>query len=116
MLADYFINPLQVSLFHKFKEIIVVRVIPFTLLEYTFSYTSKDCVGKNIPLKDIPSGTREPLKETKRLLEEKNDKQLHTRTGGPLKKKEMPRDEEGRRVHTYAEVLSTRKLSNEREK
>ena len=51
MLANYFANPLQGSLIHKFGYIIMVRVIPFTLLEDTFSYTSKESVGEYIPLK-----------------------------------------------------------------
>ena len=48
--------------------------------------------GKNFPSKEIPLSTVEPLKETKKILGDKNDKQVRTSTGGPLKKKEMPRD------------------------
>ena len=36
MLADYFTKPLQGELLHKFKDIIMVRVSPFTLSEDTF--------------------------------------------------------------------------------
>ena len=49
MLADYFEKPLQGALFHKFRDIIRVRVSPFTLIEDTFSYTSKERVEKQIP-------------------------------------------------------------------
>ena len=60
------------------------RFSPSTLLEDTFSYTSKERVGKNIPSKYIPSGTGYRLKETKNILEDENDKQVRTITGGPL--------------------------------
>ena len=33
-------------------------------------------VGKQIPSEQIPSGTGEPLKETKDMLEEENNKQV----------------------------------------
>ena len=72
MLADYLIKPLQGALLHKFRDIIMRRVSPFTLLQDELSCTSKDCVGKNIPSRKTPSGTVEPLKETKNTLEEKN--------------------------------------------
>ena len=49
-------------------------------------------VGTQIPSKRIPSGTGEPLKETKKMIEDENEKQVLTNTGGPLKKKEMPKD------------------------
>ena len=52
------------------------RISPFTLLEDTFFYTSKERVGKNIPYKDSPSGTGDPLKETENILEDENDKQV----------------------------------------
>ena len=54
MLADYLINPLQGELFHNFRDIIMGRVGTFTLLEDTFSYKSKESVGKHIPSKYIP--------------------------------------------------------------
>ena len=57
MLADYFRNPLQRLLSHKFRDIFMRGAIPFKILEYMFSYTSKGPVGKQIPSKDIPSGT-----------------------------------------------------------
>ena len=72
-------------------------------------------VGEQIPLKDIPSGTGEPLKETENMLEDKmiksyaqaqevnlkrkhffkdgKYKQIRMSTGEPLKNKEMFRDE-----------------------
>ena len=62
MLADYFTKPLQEELLHSFRDIIMERVGPFTLLEDIFSYTSKECVGKQIPPKEISSGTGDPLK------------------------------------------------------
>ena len=61
------------------------RVNLFTLIEDTFSYTSKDSFGKQIPSKEIPSGTRETMKETKDMIEGEHDKQVRTSTGGPLK-------------------------------
>ena len=61
MLAYYSTKPLQGELFHKFRNIILGGVIPFTLLEDTFSYTSKEGVGKHIPSEYILSGTGEPL-------------------------------------------------------
>ena len=50
------------------------KVSPFKLLEDTFSYTSKDCVGKHISSKEIPSEIGDPLKETKNMFEDENDK------------------------------------------
>ena len=50
------------------------------------------------------------------MLEDKNEKQVRTSTGGPLKNTEMPRDEHGKWVRTYADIVSTGKFSNEREK
>ena len=38
-------------------------------------------------------GTEEPRKETKKMSEDENDNQVRTISGGPLKKKEMPRYE-----------------------
>ena len=58
-------------MFHKFRGIFVGRFSPFTFLEETFSYTRTERVGKQIPLKDISSGTGEPMKETKNMLEDK---------------------------------------------
>ena len=46
----------------------------------------------------------------------KYDKQVRTSTGGLLKKKEIPRDKKGKQVRSYADVVSTGKLSKEREK
>ena len=43
-------------------------------------------VGEQIPLKDIPSGTGEPLKETENMLEDENDKKLRTSTGSQFGK------------------------------
>ena len=68
----------------------MVGVSPFTLLEDSFSYTSKERVGKQIPSKDILLGAGKPLKETKKVLENENDKQVCTSIGCPLKKKDMP--------------------------
>ena len=100
--ADYFINPLQVSLLHKFRYIIMGRVSPFALLEDKFSYISKDHVEIQIPSKDIPSGTGEPLKETKKIIEDENEKQVRTSTVGPLTKKDIPKD---RKVKLYVFML-----------
>ena len=49
-------------------------------------------VGKQILSKDIPSGTGDPPKESKTMLEDENEKQERTSTGEPLKKKKMPKD------------------------
>ena len=46
-------------------------------------------IGKQISLKEIPSGIGEPLKETKYRLEDENNKQVRMSTGDPLKKKYM---------------------------
>ena len=100
MLADYFTKPLQGALFHQFRDIIMGRVSPFTLLEDTFSYTIKERVGKKILSKEIPLDTGDPLKETKYMLEDENDKQVHTSTGGSLKNKNMRRDKNGKQVCT----------------
>ena len=50
-------------------------------------------------------GTEEPRKETKKMSEDENDNQVRTISGGPLKKKEMPRYEQGKWVRTYAEFF-----------
>ena len=50
------------------------------------------------------------------MIEHKNIKQLHMRTGEPLKKKYMPRDENEKWVRNYTGVLYTGKISNERER
>ena len=114
VLADYLTNPLQGSLFHKFNDIIMVRVVPFILPEETFPYTIKERVVKQIPSKEIPSGTGDPMKETKDMLEDENDRKVHTSTGEPLKNKEMIRDEKGKQLRTYTDILSTGELSNKR--
>ena len=69
----------------------MVKVSPFTIIELKKSYTSKEHVEKQIPLKKIPLGTAEPLE--KNVLEDKNYKQVLTSIGGPLKNREMLRDE-----------------------
>ena len=91
ILAYYFTNTLQGALLHNFRDIIVGRVGPFKPLEDIFSYTGKELVGKHIPPKEIPLGTREPLKEAKRMLEYDNEKQVHTSTREPLKNKDIPK-------------------------
>ena len=91
MLASYSVKPLQGALLHNFRDIIVGRVGPFKPLEDIFSYTGKELVGKHIPPKEIPLGTREPLKEAKRMLEYDNEKQVHTSTREPLKNKDIPK-------------------------
>ena len=80
MLADYFTKPLQGALLHKFRDISIVRVSTFTLLEDKVSYTSKACVAKHISSKEIPPGTGYPLKETENMLEEEIYKQVRTIT------------------------------------
>ena len=49
------------------------------------------------------------------MLEDKNDKQVGTITGGSLKNKDMLRYKKEKRLYTYAGVVSIGKLSNERE-
>ena len=53
----------------------------------------KELFGKQIPSKYVPLGIGEPLEETKNMLEDENDKKVHTITRGTLKKKEMTRKE-----------------------
>ena len=51
-----FPKSLQGAFFHKFRDIIMGGVIPFTILEDTFPYKIKDSLGKLIPSKDITLG------------------------------------------------------------
>ena len=60
---------------------------------FGYNLSVVNCVGTQIPLKDIPSGTGEPLKETKKILEDESYKQVYTSTMGSLEKKDMTRDE-----------------------
>ena len=57
-------------------------------------------VGKQIPSKEIPSETGDPLKETKNMIEDENGKEVSTSTRGTLKKKEILRDENDKHVRT----------------
>ena len=50
------------------------------------------------------------------MIDEKNDKQVRKSTGEQLKNKNMSKDEKGKWVRTYADVVSTSNISNEREK
>ena len=63
-----------------------------------------------MPSKEIPSVDGEPLKETKKMPEDKNDKQVRTSTGGPLKKRDIPRHKKGKWVSTYSDLVSTGKF------
>ena len=67
-------------------------------------------------MKDIPLGIGDPRKETKNMLEKKNDKQVRTNIGGTLKDKEVPRDKKDKRVCTHAGVVYIEIFSNEIEK
>ena len=72
MLADYVTKPLQGGLFHKFSDIVMVRVITFRLIKDIASYSKHECVenqipGKHIPLKYISSKKHIPSKELKIL-------------------------------------------------
>ena len=100
ILVDYLKNPLQGALFHKLREIIIGNIFLLALLEDTFSHTSKELVGKQIPLKLIPSGTEELMKKTKNMLEDENDKHVRTNIGGPSTQKQMIRDENDIQVRT----------------
>ena len=51
MSTDYFMNPLQGEFFHNFRGLIMGRVSLFTIIEDTFSYTSKEHVVTQIPWK-----------------------------------------------------------------
>ena len=53
--------------------------------------------------------------EKKETIRDENDEQVLMSTQGPLKKKEMLRYEKGKQVRTYEDVVSTGKISNERE-
>ena len=70
MLDHYFTKPLQGSLFYKFRDKIIGIVSTYTLLEEIVSYSSKEHVGKQIPLKEIQSKTGGLFKE-KEMLEDK---------------------------------------------
>ena len=48
------------------------------------------------------------------MIRDENDKQLLTITGGTFKKKDMFRDEKGKQLRTYTDILSTWELSNKR--
>ena len=50
------------------------------------------------------------------MFTDENDKHVRTITGEPLKKKEIFRDEKVKQVRTYADVISTGKFSNGRER
>ena len=52
----------------------------------------------------------------KEIHRDGNDKQVRTNIVVPLKKKEFLRYEMGKLVLTYADVVSTGNLSNEKEK
>ena len=49
------------------------------------------------------------------MLEYENEKQVQKSTGGSLKKKQMPKDERGKLVRTYSDVVYTSRLGNNRE-
>ena len=100
MLADYFTKTLQGVLFHKSRDTIMGMVILFSLHEDLFSYTRKYCVRKQTPPKENSLGTGEPLKETKDMLEGKNDKHIRKIAGEPLKNKEILGDENNEPVCT----------------
>ena len=109
MLDGYSTKTLHRSLFHKIKDIIMGRVSTFTLLEETFSYKSKEHVGKHITSKEITLGTGESLKETENIFEDDNYKQVQMRIGGTSKKKNMLRDQDDKQVHTRTGYLLTNK-------
>ena len=61
--------------------------------------------------KQVCTSTGDPLKK-KEILRDQNDKQVGTSTWEPLKKKEVFRDKKGKNVRTYTVVVSIWKLSN----
>ena len=65
--------------------------------------------------KQVLMSKGEPLKKEE-ILRDENDKQVCTITVDPLNQKEMSRDEKVKQVRTYASILSTGRLSNERER
>ena len=87
ILADYFTNPLQGAM---------VRASTYKLLGYIGSYSIKERVRKQIPIKYIPSKKVVPLKNT-----------------------DMFEDKVWKDVRTYADVVSARivteQLSNKEE-
>ena len=89
VLADYFTKPLQGELFHNLQDIIMGIVIPYTILEDVVSYSNKERVGKQIPLKQIPS-----------------------ETGGSIKEKDILEDKKGKLVRTYFDVDQERKATD----
>ena len=73
-----------------------IRVSPFTFIEDTLSYTSKECVRKHTQSKKNTFGTGDPMKEIKKMLEDENDTQVRKITGGQSKNKGMPSDKMGK--------------------
>ena len=65
--------------------------------------------------KQVLTSTGGTLKNTE-MLRDENDKHIRTSTGEPLKNEEMFRDEKLKHVHTYDVLVSIEKLSNERER
>ena len=52
----------------------------------------------------------------KEMLRDNNSKQVHTRIGEPLKTKEMLKRKTEQTVHNFSDVVSTGKLSTKRER
>ena len=76
--ASYAIhNDMQGALFHRFRDIIMVRVSTYTLLKDITSYSSKERVKNQIPGKQIPPKKQIPSKEPKRI-EDGKGKELRT--------------------------------------
>ena len=65
--------------------------------------------------KQVHTSTGEILKKND-IIRDKNYKQVRRSTGQPSKKKVMFRGKKGKQVRTYADVVSTGNLSSEKER
>ena len=61
------------------------------------------------------TSTGGPLKK-KEMIRDVNDKQVYMSMGESLKKKEMFRDKREKRVRTYADLVSTGNISNKKDR
>ena len=78
---------------YKYLKIQMLPSRPYPTMQWASTEISRYVIfGKQIPPKEIPSGTGEPLKETKKMIEDENDKQVRIITGDKFNKKEMSKE------------------------
>ena len=65
--------------------------------------------------KQVHTSTGGKLKKRDMVIDE-NDKQVRTSTGQPLKRKQMFKKKRVEMARTYADILSTGNISDERER